>query len=456
MTNPSPTRDATAGATSARRRRVALASFIGSTVEYYDFILYSVAAALVFPQLFFPNLSPLVGTVASFGTLAAGYFARPVGAIVCGHFGDRIGRKSMLMMTMITMGVGSVLIGLLPTYATIGVAAPLLLVMLRILQGFAVGGEWGGSVLIAVEHAAPKRVGLFGGFTQVGVAVGGLLSTGVMSMMSLLPDEQFMTWGWRVPFLLSAVLVVIGIFIRVRVEESPEFEAVKKSETIAASPLKIVLTTRLGTLVNAIFIGFGILAVHSVLSTYMLSYAKQIGFETTTVHNLKVLMTGTSIVGVLFCAWLSDVVGKHRLMLVGALLFVVLPFPFFKMVNSGSVVLLAVALVVMFALVLPLVFAPLAGLFTEMFPVRARYTGVAVSYQTASVLGGGLAPIIASTLVAAAGGGTNSQYLALFMMGTALVTAVAIVHHWRSRTSGTRSGEGLSTPQFTGVTAGDR
>lgn len=439
----------------AKRRRVAFASFIGSTVEYYDFILYSVAAALVFPQLFFPSLSPLVGTIASFGTLAAGYFARPAGAIVCGYFGDRIGRKSMLMLTMVVMGVGSVLIGLLPTYATIGIAAPILLVLLRIAQGFAIGGEWGGSVLIAVEHAAPKRSGLFGGFTQVGGPAGGLLSTGVMSVMSTLPDEQFMSWGWRIPFLLSAVLVLIGIFIRVRVEESPEFSAVKKSETVATNPFKIVMTTQAGVLINAILIGFGVLAIHSVLSTYMLTYAKQIGYDTTTVLNLKVIMTAAAVVGVMFFAWLSDIVGQHRLILVGSILFVILPFPFFMAVNSGSVLLMGIALVVMFSIVHPMVFAPLAGMFSQMFPVRARYTGVAVSYQTASVLGGGLAPVIASTLVAAAGGGTNSQYLAAFMMAAAVVTAAAVIYHAthsRSQNPNTVPTANVSTDDETVVT----
>jgi MFS family permease len=422
------------GAGTSERRNAALASFVGSTVEYYDFLLYTVGAALVFPHVFFPDLAPGVGTIASFGTLAAGYFARPIGAVVCGHFGDRLGRKGLLVLTMVLMGVGSMLIGLLPSYDRIGLAAPVLLVLLRIVQGFASGGEWGGSVLIATE-AAPGRRGLFGGFTQAGGPAGSLLATVFMTAMSRLPEDQFLSWGWRVPFLCSALLVVAGLVVRLRLRESPEFTHARAAQRTVAAPLATVLTKYPRALVLAVLAGLAGLLVQGLMATYMLSYAKGIGYATSSALDIKIVMTVGNLVGILFFAWLSDIVGKRRMLLAGSALLLVVPFPFFAVVNAGSTLGYGLAMTAMYTVVHPLVYAPLAGLFSEIFPANVRYTGTALTYQLSSVLGSGLGPLAASALLAAAGGGDHSEYIALMMTGVALLTMVGIVASRRSATS---------------------
>jgi len=433
MACTSPTPAVELGA--AERRKAAFASFIGSTVEYYDFLLYTVAAALVFPHVFFPELAPGVGTIASFGTLAAGYFARPVGAVVCGHFGDRLGRKGLLVLTMMLMGVGSVLMGVLPTYGAIGMAAPVLLVVLRIVQGFASGGEWGGSVLIATE-ASPRRKGLFGGFTQAGGPAGSLLATVFMTLMSHLPGDQFVTWGWRVPFLASAVLVIVGVVVRLRLPETPEFTRARATHRTVDAPLATVLTKYPRVLILAILAGLSGLLVQGLMATYMLSYAQGIGYSTSSSLDIKILMTVGNLVGILFFAWLSDIVGKRRMLMTGTVLLLIVPFPFFAVVNAGSTLGYAVAMTAMYTVVHPLVYAPLAGLFSEIFPANVRYTGTALTYQMSSVIGSGLGPLAASALLAAAGGGTHSQYIALMMTAVALVTMVGVLATRRTGVTG--------------------
>ena len=429
MPYTSPTSSVEAGTND--RRKAAFASFIGSTVEYYDFLLYTVGAALVFPHVFFPDLAPGVGTIASFGTLAAGYFARPVGAVVCGHFGDRLGRKGLLVLTMMLMGIGSILMGLLPSYDSIGVAAPVLLVVLRIVQGFASGGEWGGSVLIATE-AAPARRGQFGGFTQAGGPAGSLLATAFMTLMSHLPDDQFLSWGWRVPFLCSALLVVVGLVVRLRLRETPEFARARADHRTVGAPLATVLTKYPRTLVLAVLAGLAGLLVQGLMATYMLSYAKGIGYSTSSALDVKIVMTIGNLAGILFFAWLSDIVGKRRMLLTGTVLLLIVPFPFFAVVNAGNTLGYGVAMTVMYTIVHPLVYAPLAGLFSEIFPANVRYTGTALTYQLSSVLGSGLGPLAASALLAAAGGGTHSEYISLLMSSVALVAMVGILASRRS------------------------
>jgi len=411
-----------------------VAAFIGSTVEYYDFLLYTVAAALVFPQVFFPDLAPGVGTIASFGTLAAGYFARPLGAIVCGHFGDRIGRKALLVFTLLLMGVGSILIGLLPTYGSIGITAPVLLVVLRVMQGFATGGEWGGSVLIAVE-AAPERRGFFGGFTQAGGAAGSVLATTFMTVMSRVSGDEFLTWGWRVPFLASAVLVAIGLLVRLQLEESAEFAQARKRDATVASPLRAVLVTHHRSVLVAVLLVIGGLALQGMMATYMLAYATGIGYDKSVTLDVKIIMTIGNLAGVLFFAWASDRIGKRRSVVIGSVLLAATAFPLFAVVNTVDGLAYGLAMTAMYTIVHPLMFAPLAGLLSEMFPVTVRYTGAALSYQLGSVLGAGLAPLIASSLLASAGGGTNTHTISLFLVVVAVIT---ILGTWLSR--------GLSAP----------
>lgn len=407
------------------RRRAAVASFIGSTVEYYDFLLYTVAAALVFPHVFFPELATGVGTIASFGTLAVGYFARPVGAIVCGHFGDRIGRKSMLVLTMSLMGVSSVVMGVIPSYDSIGILAPILLVLARLSQGLATGGEWGGSVLVSTE-AAPDKKGLFGGFTQAGGPAGGLLSTAFMTLMSHLPEDQFLSWGWRIPFLASAILVAFGLIVRLSLTESQEFANVRKHDAIVRVPIKDVLVKHWRMVVVAVLVAIGAQAAQGLFSTYMLAYATGLGYAHSVTLNTKIFMNIGNFVGVLFFAWLSDFVGKRRLVAIGAIAFMVVSFPLFAIVNTVDAVSYGIVMVVMYTAVQPMMHGPTAGLLSELFPANLRYSGTAFSYQLGAVLGAGLAPLIASTLLAANGGGTHTQFISLFMIGVGIVTLAGV------------------------------
>src|SRR3982750_2887151 len=277
---PPMTRPPSTAGDARQMRRVLFSSFLGSAVEFYDFLLYGTAAALVFGQLFFSDLSPVVATIASFGTLAVGYVVRPLGGVVFGHFGDRIGRKSMLVLTMSLMGVASFAIGLLPTYASIGVAAPILLIVLRLIQGFAVGGEWGGAALMALEHSDEKKRGFSASFANMGAPAGAVLSTVVLAIVTLLPGDAFLTWGWRIPFLLSAVLVGIGLYVRLKVTESPLFE--QSVVTAVASekkrlPLVSVLRDHPTSVLLGVGAGLGAFALQALMATFALTIGVQGG-----------------------------------------------------------------------------------------------------------------------------------------------------------------------------------
>jgi len=278
-------------------RRAVLSSYLGSVIEYYDFLLYATASAIVFNKIFFSNLDPLVGTVASFGTLATGYLARPLGGIVFGHFGDRIGRKKMLVLSMTLMGVGSTLIGLLPTYAQVGVWAPILLVLLRVVQGIAVGGEWGGAALMSAEHASSRR-GLWTSFTNAGAPTGVVLSTLVLALSASMTGEaEFLAWGWRIPFLLSIVLLAIGLFVRARVAETPVFaEAARAKPT--RSPLMEVLRHHPRNLLLSIGVGFGAFVAQATITTFVISYAVQGGFPRATVLNALTVSSAVAVFGI--------------------------------------------------------------------------------------------------------------------------------------------------------------
>jgi MHS family shikimate/dehydroshikimate transporter-like MFS transporter len=416
-------------------RRVVLSSYLGTTIEFYDFLLYGTAASLVFNKLFFSSLDPLAGTVAAFGTFAVGYLARPLGGIICGHFGDRIGRKSMLLLTMSLMGVASFLIGLLPTYDRIGIWAPALLVGLRVIQGIAVGGEWGGAAVMTAERAGPGRRGLWASFTQMGAPTGMLLSTGILTALSGLSDRQFLAWGWRVPFLLSIVLLGVGLFVRSRVTESPAFEKAKASNTLARLPLIEVLRRNPGNLARACGVGFGAFVAQSLLTTFVIAYAVRIGYPRSAVLTGLTISSGLAIVGLPFFASLSDRFGRRPVVLGGALSMAVAAFPLFALINTGSPVLLTVALIIGQSILHPAMYGPMAALLTEMFGTRVRYTGASLGYQLAAVLGAGFAPLIAGSLLSAAGGG-DSSLVSLFLMAGCAVTAIAI---WFTRETSDRS-----------------
>jgi MFS family permease len=409
----------------AMLRRVVLSSLIGTTVEYYDFVLYATMTALVFDRLFFSALDPGLATVAAFAAFAAGYVARPIGGIFFGHFGDRLGRKRMLVLTMAIMGVGSFLIGLLPTYETIGVAAPAMLVVLRVAQGIAIGGEWGGATLLVAEHAEANSRGRSIGLMQMGAPLGTLLSTGVVAAVTLLGDDALLSWGWRIPFLFSALLLVFGLYVRVSVPESPVFEhAVSTAASPSGSqrlPLSRVLR-RPRTLILATAVGIGPFGLTALINTYMLSYAKGIGYPLTDVITVSLFSSVTSLLMIPLFSALSDRVGRRAVIMGGALAIVVYAVPFYALVDSVSFPRLAVAWILA-QVVQSAMYAPLGVLLSEMFDTDVRYTGVSMGYQLAAVLGAGFTPLIASSLLA---GDLRSAPLVAIAIGCGLVTMLAI------------------------------
>ncbi len=403
-------------------RRAVASSFLGSVIEYYDFLLYATASAVVFGKVFFSTLDPLTATVASFGTFATGYLARPLGGVIFGHFGDRLGRKRMLVLTMTLMGLASFLIGLLPTYDQIGVLAPVLLVALRIVQGLAIGGEWGGAVLMSAEHATSRR-GLWASFTNAGAPFGMVLSTGALTGTAALLDEQaFLSWGWRVPFLLSILLLAVGLFVRLRVEETPVFAAAGRTTRM---PLLDVLRDHPRVLLLGVGVGLSAFVAQGTLTTYLIAYGVRTGFARQDVLNGLTLSSALAVVSIIAWSALSDRTGRRPIVLVGALLMAAFAFVLFPMVNSGSVVVLTLALVLGQAIIHPLMYGPLAALYAELFPTRNRYTGASLGYQIAG-LGAGLGPLLFAQLDASSGGG-GTMAVSIVIAVCCLVTVVCVL-----------------------------
>jgi metabolite-proton symporter len=405
-------------------RRVVMASLIGTTIEWYDFFLYGSAAALIFNKLFFPSYDPFVGTLLSFGVYAVGFVARPLGGIVFGHFGDRIGRKRLLMLSLILMGVATVLIGLLPTYAQIGVWAPIGLIILRLVQGFAVGGEWGGAVLMAAEHGDASRRGFWASWPQAGVAAGSLLSAGVLALMAgIQSEEDFMSWGWRVPFLISALLVLVGWYIRNRVSESPMFEqAIDEAEVPPKLPAMEVIRER----PKAILLGAGLRVGENIsyyiLTVFSLTYLVDVAAETRSLA-LNALLIGAAVqfFAIPLFAFLSDRIGRRPVYAFGGLGLAAWAFLFFPLLGSGSSGSIILALVV--GLVLhSAMYGPQAAFITELFPTRIRYSGVSIAYQLTSIVAGSLAPIIALALYKQYG---SAMPVAIYVATTCAISGVS-------------------------------
>jgi metabolite-proton symporter len=378
-------------------RRVVMASLIGTTVEWYDFFLYGSAAALVFNKLFFPEFDPLTGTLLAFATYALGFVARPVGGIVFGHFGDRIGRKRLLMLSLVLMGVATVLIGLLPTYAQIGIWAPLALIALRLVQGFAVGGEWGGAVLMAAEHGDAARRGFWASWPQAGVPAGNLLAAAVLAIMAAFQTEaDFLAWGWRVPFVLSALLVVVGWYIRNRVSESPMFEKeLDEAEAPPKVPAMEVLRERPKALVLGAGLRVGENISYYILTVFSLTYLVDVSHESRSLA-LNALLIGAAVqfFAIPGFALLSDRIGRRPVYALGAFGLAAWCFIMFGLLGSGDNALIVLALVI--GLVLHgAMYGPQAAFITELFPTRIRYSGVSLAYQLTSIVAGSLAPIIA-------------------------------------------------------------
>ncbi|WP_141206376.1 MFS transporter [Streptomyces griseorubiginosus] len=431
-------------------RRVALSGLLGTAVEFYDFLVYGTVAALVFGELFFPGADPAVGTIAAFGTFAAGYVARPIGGIVFGHFGDRLGRKKMLLLTMGLMGGASFLIGLLPTYDTIGVWAPVLLITLRVVQGIAIGGEWGGATLMVVEHAGEKRRGLWSSFTQMGAPLGSLISAAVVALVSTLPRDQFAAWGWRVPFLLSVLLLGVGLFVRLQVVESPLFAEVKKERAESRLPILDVLR-RPRPVLLACCVGIGAFTAQSLLTSYLISYATGIGHPRPQVLSALTVSAAVALVVLPCASALSDRIGRRPVVLAGALLSAATAFPVLALVDRKSSGALILAVVIGHGISQSLMYGPLGALFSEMFGTKVRYTGASLGYQGATLVGAGFSPLIATSLVASSGNGTP---VALLLCGGSLITALTVfLVRETSRTSLTDPASELTTPHTEEITA---
>jgi MFS family permease len=406
------------------KKGIFAASFVGTSIEWYDYYIFGTAAALAFGTLFYPEFSPVAGTLAAFGTFAVGFIARPLGAALFGHFGDRLGRKPMLVLTLVLTGGSTFLIGLLPTYAAIGVAAPLLLVILRLAQGFGVGGEWGGAVLIATEHATPKRRAIYGSFAQFGVPMGVLTSNLAFLAVSGLTDEDFLSWGWRIPFLISFLLVILGFIVRSKLEDAPAFEKVKKQDKVSKVPLVELVKQHPRNLVLGSLAAIAPPAVGYTVTVYMLTYGTtEVGYERSTLLALIMSSTVVWMVTIVIAALLSDRFGSKLIYAIGALTAVVWPFPMFALVNTGKVELAFLAFAVA-AVVQGIMAGAQGGLFTEIFDVRVRYSGISIAYQIGGMFGGALTPIVATALFGAYG---SSTPLALYVTGLSLVSLLTVI-----------------------------
>lgn len=405
--------------------RVVLASFIGTTIEWYDFFIYGTAAALAFPTLFFPSENEFIATISAYASFAIGFFMRPLGGVIFGHFGDRVGRKAMLVTTLMMMGLATFLIGVLPTYETIGIAAPILLILLRLVQGLGVGGEWGGAVLMAVEHGHSGKRGLYGSCVQMGVPAGLLLATAVFYAFSSLPQEQFQSWGWRVPFLLGILLLAVGLFIRFQVFESPLFSQVQETKSVSRLPIVDVFRKYPRSVALAMGARFAENACFYIFSVFVLTYAtKYLGLEKSVLLQGVWIAAGVQMIAIPVSGILSDRIGRRPVYLAGAIFVGLFAFPFFWLIETK------VSLLIWLAIVLALVghalmYGPQAAFFSELFGTRVRYSGASVGYQLASPLAGGIAPMIATVLLRWSDGA--SWPVSTYLIGTAVITLVSIL-----------------------------
>lgn len=409
-------------------KKVVFASLVGSTIEWYDFFLYGVVAGIVFNKLYFPSDDPTISVLLAYATFAVGFVARPLGGVIFGHFGDRIGRKTMLVITLLLMGGATVLIGLLPTYDQIGILAPILLLLLRIAQGIGIGGEWGGAVLMAYEFAPEGKRGFYASIPQIGLSLGLFMASGVMALLTMMPDDQFMAWGWRAAFVASIILVGLGTWIRSNIDESPEFKQARADSKARDQGLPFVdmLKRYPGNVVlgmgaryiDGVF--FNVFAVFSIL--YLTKY---VGLERTfalwTVCGAAILM----VVCIPFFGRLSDRIGRPRTYAIGSLLLALSVFPAFALMSSGHPALVVLGIALPFGIVYPMCYGPEAALFADLFDPSVRYTGVSFVYQFSGIFASGITPMIATALMAA--NDNDPFWLCVYVVFAALVSFVCAV-----------------------------
>jgi len=406
------------------------ASLTGTALEYYDFAIYSVAAALVFPQLFFPGEDPLTGTLLSFSTYAVGFLARPLGGIVFGRLGDKLGRKSVLVSTLVLIGVATLLIGLLPGYATIGVAAPIMLVLLRFAQGVGVGGEWGGAVLLSSEYGDPEKRGFWASAAQIGPPAGTLMANGALAVLAaVLTEDQFLSWGWRVAFLISALLVAFGLWIRLKLEDTPVFLAIKESGERPKAPIKEVFATQKRPLLAAGLARVGPDVLYALFTVFVTTYATtRLGMSRSQVLTAVLVGSACQLALIPLAGALSDRINRRLLYAIAAIGSAIWVPVFFLMLGtpeagaSASVLLLTVGVVVGLAFH-ALMYGPQAAYITEQFDLRLRYAGSSLAYTLAGLVGGAVAPVVFTALLGTSG---NWVPIALYLAGCAAVTLVGL------------------------------
>ena len=407
-------------------RRVLLSSIIGTAVEWYDFMIYATATGLVFNKLFFPSGSASASTIAAFATYAIGFLARPFGAAIFGHYGDRLGRKAMLSATIVIMGVGTFLIGLLPSFDQIGVAAPLLLVFLRLLQGIGLGGEWGGAVLMVVENAPAKHRGLLGSAVQIGYPVGNLAAIGMFTLVAYLPEPALMSWGWRVPFLVSVLLVGVGLFIRLKLTETPAFEALKITNQVAQAPLMEILAHHRKPLLIAIGLKISEIAYASIAGVFVISYVTgRLGLPRSVILQSLLIASFVALASIPLFGWLSDRIGRKAMFTASCLFCIAFAFPLFYLLDTKDPAVITLTIVEAISFGQMIGFGVGAPWYSELFPARLRYSGASLGFQVGAALSGGLSPLIAASLMAWSGGATWP--VSLYLIACACLTLAAVM-----------------------------
>jgi len=406
--------------------KVATASLIGTAIEWYDFFLYGTAAALIFNKLFFPTFDPMVGTLLAFATYALGFVARPLGGLVFGHYGDKIGRKTMLYLTLLIMGTATAIIGILPTYETLGVWAAILLVTCRLIQGFGLGGEWGGAVLMAVEHAPENRRGFYGSWPQLGAPLGLVLGTLVFSVFSsLMSDAQFNAWGWRLPFLFSIILVVVGLWIRMTIAESPEFQKIKAEKQEVKMPIIDAIRLHPMNILLAMGARFAENGFFYIFATFTLAYATQaLGMNRQDILNGVLIAAAIETFTIPAFGALSDHLGRRPVYIFGAIFSALMSFPLFWLLGTKVAVLAWIAIALGLAVGHAAMYGPQASFLSELFGTKVRYSGVSLGYNLASIFAGALSPLIATWLMVTYKPATWP--ISVYMIGLAVITLVSV------------------------------